>query len=107
MAQWLVVILVGIVLILGIRWGLPDERRIGLLLDGRSLTKRQRVLLVSGRDEAYQKAYAAADEIARQVRMGETAGLKEFARTRWRDEFPPVFTEQDRVNAHAQPDRRG
>ena len=53
--KWVILVLIGSVLLLGIQWGLPNQERIDLLLRGQSLSDRQKILLTTSREEALKK----------------------------------------------------
>jgi len=53
--QWLILVVAGSVLVLGVQCGLPDTKRMTLLVWGQSLTDRQKELLTSLREDARAK----------------------------------------------------
>jgi len=73
--QWLIVIAMGAALSAGIHWGLPNKRRMDLLLGGQSLTERQRQLLTTLRESYYEKLDAEEDEAAEKALRGEKVEL--------------------------------
>jgi len=96
-AQWLIIGISGVVLLLGITWELPSQRRIDALLGGRPLTERQKELLVSLREAYYQKADAETAEVARKLYRRELVDFKSFAAPKDRSIHGPVFSEEERI----------
>ncbi|MCA1959713.1 MAG: hypothetical protein LDL33_02875 [Desulfomonile sp.] len=96
-AQWLIVGIAGVILVLGIGWEVPSERRMDALLGRGQLSERQKELLVSLREAYYEKVDTETAEIARKLYRGEPVDFKSFAAVKDRSIHGPVFSEDERI----------
>ena len=90
-----ILLLIGSVLLLGIQWGLPDVKRMGLLLHGQSLSDRQKMLLTTTREDALKRR--DFEESAKAQRLRQSKALSADLKISGQRGFPNVLSEEDRV----------
>jgi hypothetical protein len=90
-----ILLLIGSVLLLGIQWGLPNQKRMDLLLHGQSLTDRQKMLLTTTREEALQRR--DIEERYKAQRLGQMNVAPPDLKFADHRGFPKVLSEEDRV----------
>ena len=93
--KWVILVLIGSVLLLGIQWGLPNQERMDLLLRGQSLSDRQKILLTTSREEALKKR--DTEERAKVQGLRETKAPPANLKIPDYRGFPSVLSEEDRV----------
>jgi len=78
--QWAIMVVFAAIIVLGIDWGLPDRRRMDLLLRDIHLTEQQIEDLHSLRETNTQLRETAEAEAARSLLRGDKVDLSRFAR---------------------------
>ena len=95
--QWLIISIFLMIMILGIDWGLPDKKRMELLVGNDPPTKREIGLLSSQRREYLREL----ENKFEQAIEGDKQGQKDAIRSRfWRNNpIGSILTEEDRIIA--------
>ena len=95
--QWLIIAVSAVILSLCVGWGLPDKKRMDLLIGGSPPTKRQVDLLASLRQEYLQEKEAKLKELVETQRHGQKTAIQwPLVSTK---ALSAILTEEDRLTA--------